>query len=963
MGKMNVVSFFAGCGGLDLGFEQAGFHVVWANEFEPYCRATYERNHPNTEFVLGDVCKIDPNSIPNCDGFIGGPPCQSWSIAGKQKGLEDNRGLLFLKYIELINIKKPKFFVIENVKGMLGDKFKDVFEDFVNRLKNAGYDVQWALLDAVNYRIPQNRERVFFVGFRKGLNINYAFPNPTCEKPVTLERAIGDITEEPFYFNEDKEVKQSKRRRLNHDTYSGFFGDYYKRANRRRDWTKPSFTIHAMADKEPLHPSSPKMHYINHEEWAFGGKYKDCRRLSVRECARLQTFPDSFEFIYTNIKDGYKMIGNAVPPRMAYILASSIKEVLEKNRSNNAVVLVGFYKNAVHRSKIIQNQLYYVRADGRHGSLCRSDIPELPEFILLHNHGRKQLYALQKEEPQLKTGEELRNMGFPATGTLYLCFKLAGVETVTKDCAIDVGYNEYVPSFTTIDKTKLYNNETINDKIDSHMRRKKLKFIDLFAGLGGFHIALTQLGCECVFASELKDDLRRLYVLNYPEMEGLTESGINKIEGDITKVELEKIPLHDILCAGFPCQPFSQAGKRQGFDDEAGRGNLFDYICKVIKVKGENKPKLLLLENVSNLKGHDEGNTWKVIKQKLDDLGYYVDAEILSPHQYGYPQHRKRIYIVGIRKDLLNSDGIIPFEFPIEHKEKKCDINTVIDEKDECVMPLTLKTHLQLKIWQQFLDKTIEHHCPIPSFPIWAMEFGANYPFEEIAPEFLSAKELSGKRGKFGQLIEGYSLAECLENLPVYVQPRKKKKGQAESGSAELISQTEKDKKKFPDWKIRYIAQNRQFYETNKSWLKDWMKTIESWDNSHQKLEWNCGKDGNGQLKDKIIQFRASGIRVKLPTYSPALNLVGTQVPILPWIKLPEKCVPHYEDGELLQYGLTKDDIQYGRYLSVKEAAILQGMQKLSFGELSSTRCYEALGNAVNTQVVELIAKNLIKLM
>ena len=89
---MKVVSFFAGCGGLDLGFEQAGFNVVWANEFEPHCRATYIRNHPNTEFVLGDVCKIDPNSIPDCDGFVGGPPCQSWSVGGKQKGLDDERG-------------------------------------------------------------------------------------------------------------------------------------------------------------------------------------------------------------------------------------------------------------------------------------------------------------------------------------------------------------------------------------------------------------------------------------------------------------------------------------------------------------------------------------------------------------------------------------------------------------------------------------------------------------------------------------------------------------------------------------------------------------------------------------------------------------------------------------------------------------------------------------------------------
>ena len=133
---MDVVSFFAGCGGLDLGFEQAGFNVVWANELEPHCRATYIQNHPNTTFVLGDVCKLDPDSIPDCDGFIGGPPCQSWSVGGKQNGLGDNRGLLFLKYIELIKAKRPKSFVIENVKGMLDNKFKNVFDDFVKYNSN-----------------------------------------------------------------------------------------------------------------------------------------------------------------------------------------------------------------------------------------------------------------------------------------------------------------------------------------------------------------------------------------------------------------------------------------------------------------------------------------------------------------------------------------------------------------------------------------------------------------------------------------------------------------------------------------------------------------------------------------------------------------------------------------------------------------------------------------------------------
>lgn len=326
---MNVVSFFAGCGGLDLGFEQANFNVVWANEFEPSVRATYLRNHPHTKFVFGDICEINPDDVPDCDGFIGGPPCQSWSVAGRQKGLEDERGQLFLKYIEMISAKCPKFFLIENVKGLLDPKFSDVFDDFLKRLDKAGYDVQWKLLDAVDFGVPQNRGRVFIIGFRKDLRVQYEFPLPDLEQ-VTLEQAIGDIAEQPVpYSGEDTLLVNSVR--SNHDVLNSPFGSFYNRGNRRRDWNRPSFTIHATSDNIPLHPSSPKMTYICYENWSFNrNKIEEYRRLSVRECARIQSFPDDFVFEGTNIKDMYKMIGNAVPPKMAKILAESISAALSK---------------------------------------------------------------------------------------------------------------------------------------------------------------------------------------------------------------------------------------------------------------------------------------------------------------------------------------------------------------------------------------------------------------------------------------------------------------------------------------------------------------------------------------------------------------------------------------------------------------------------------------------------------
>jgi DNA (cytosine-5)-methyltransferase 1 len=444
------------------------------------------------------------------------------------------------------------------------------------------------------------------------------------------------------------------------------------------------------------------------------------------------------------------------------------------------------------------------------------------------------------------------------------------------------------------------------------------KFIDLFAGLGGFHIALKKLGCECVFASEIKEDLRKLYKINFPETP--------IIEGDITKIKPEEIPNHDILCAGFPCQPFSQAGKRQGFKDDKDRGNLFYYIRDIVKY---HRPQYILLENVANLKNHDNGHTWETIKRELEKLDYEVaEPAILSPHQFAIPQHRRRIYIVCIDKKKGSLDR---FRFPKPLKQK-CNIKKIIEENDTNIIKIKSDTRHQLEVWQEFINQTIAHGDKIPRFPIWAMEFGANYDYEK-APAFQSLDDLNGKKGKLGIKITGQTVEECVKQLPIY----------AQTGKSMI----------FPKWKISYIKQNRAFYEKHKEWLNEWIKKIVKFDNSHQKLEWNCGADAKPDLYKNIIQFRASGIRVKLPTYSPALNLVGTQVPILPWVKIPTICL---NEGEPKQ----------GRYMTVKEAAKLQGMQDLSFGNndfsLSTTRIFEALGNAVNVNIVERIANNLFKI-
>lgn len=323
---MNVVSLFAGCGGLDLGFERAGFKIIWANEFDETIHETYRLNHPNTILNTNDVRTLTGADIPDCDGIIGGPPCQAWSEGGKRLGLEDSRGQLFLDYIRIVTEKKPKFFVIENVQGILEEKHKESLNGFMKMLTDAGYKITYELLNAADYKIPQDRIRVFFIGIRNDLKNKYEFPNAACTTPITLRQAIGGIQEEPRFFKDEK-VETEHPLRLNHDVYTGPYDAKYMARNRVRSWDETSFTIQAQARNAPQHPKAPKMTYVSSSQRIFAKGYEHLyRRLSVRECARIQTFPDNFRFVYLDVKDGYKMVGNAVPPRLAWFLAVQMRK-------------------------------------------------------------------------------------------------------------------------------------------------------------------------------------------------------------------------------------------------------------------------------------------------------------------------------------------------------------------------------------------------------------------------------------------------------------------------------------------------------------------------------------------------------------------------------------------------------------------------------------------------------------
>lgn len=323
-----IVSLFSGAGGLDKGFEQAGFDIVWANEYDSTIWETFEYNFPNTILDKRSIRNVSSVDIPDCIGIIGGPPCQSWSEAGALRGISDSRGQLFYEFIRILRDKKPLFFLAENVEGMLAQRHAEALSNIKKLFKESGYNLSFRLINANNYNVPQDRKRVFFVGYRSDLNLKFEFPEIQEYKPV-LKDAIWDLRETALPAKEKNYTNGSKCIIPNHEYMIGGFSTIFMSRNRVRAWDEPSFTIQAGGRHAPIHPQAPKMTFIEQNKREFvKGKEHLYRRLSLRECARIQTFPDDFEFKYSNLANGYKMVGNAVPVNMAHALASKIMKDL-----------------------------------------------------------------------------------------------------------------------------------------------------------------------------------------------------------------------------------------------------------------------------------------------------------------------------------------------------------------------------------------------------------------------------------------------------------------------------------------------------------------------------------------------------------------------------------------------------------------------------------------------------------
>ena len=436
-------------------------------------------------------------------------------------------------------------------------------------------------------------------------------------------------------------------------------------------------------------------------------------------------------------------------------------------------------------------------------------------------------------------------------------------------------------------------------------RGANFKFVDLFAGLGGFNYGLSRLGGKCIFVSELNKNLRELYATNHN-----LES--KYIFGDICKYK-QFVPDHDILTAGFPCQPFSIGGKQLGFDDEAS-GNCIFHTIDILRAK---RPQYFIFENVGNMSRHNNGKTWQKIKDEVKSIGYCIRSTadrvalresepLISPHLYGFPHKRERFFAVG-SLDYLPKDP-----FPVATGQRpnlaaiiKNDCNHQYDHGDNTV--INKQALSAISLWSKLIAYLPEKQFNLPSFPLWLEEIDSSYPYITKTP--------------FMEMVQnGYDILSIrykLSKLPPYARD-------------ELET--------FHLWKIKLIDQNREWFEQFRSFIPpDIIQAIREHDYTYRKLEWNAKNSGinSSNLWDYVLQLRPSGIRVSNVSYVPTIvSMNKSQRPI---------------------YGPAK------RHLSLFELKSTFGFPgDMRLPDSVEAAC-KALGNAVHADVAFLVAKVLIE--
>lgn len=334
-----VVSLFSGGGGLDLGFKQAGFNIVWAIDNNPNAVATYRENIGD-HIVCADITKISASDIPDCDIVIGGPPCQSFSLSGK-RNTEDARGKLVWTYLNIIENKRPEFFLFENVQGLLSarnSKKQKILDLLIAEFKKVGYHISYALINAADYGVPQLRKRVIIIGSQNAI---VEFPKPThnvdgangLKKYTSVKDALGDLplpTRNSQIDHVPPTMSELDRYIVSHVKPGGNYMDIPAEVNsvRIRRLQRDGGHTTCYGRMSPDKPSYTINTYFNRPNVGCNIHYEQNRLITIREALRLQTFPDSYKIISKSKQGKNLIVGNAVPPLLAFALAENLKKYI-----------------------------------------------------------------------------------------------------------------------------------------------------------------------------------------------------------------------------------------------------------------------------------------------------------------------------------------------------------------------------------------------------------------------------------------------------------------------------------------------------------------------------------------------------------------------------------------------------------------------------------------------------------
>lgn len=561
--KLKIVSLFSGVGGFEEGLKNSGIpiEIVFASEIDKYAKLAYKSNFNIKNNIYGDISKINDDLIPEHDILCAGFPCQAFSIAGRMKGFNDTRGTLFFEVARILNNKKPKYIILENVKNLISHDNGNTIKIILKILNDIGYSLDFTIINSSEAGLPQSRDRIYILGVYN----------------LASEKYTKDIR--------SRKVTELKNN-LNSTEFKGF--NFFN-----------------------------KLTFEN-------------KKLYLKD------------IILNNVEDEYFILNDGIKNFIKY---SNVKDV---NQDIHKIIKLFDLPKDIYNDLERQRRVYSIRGISP-TILARSDSTKI---YIKNNKNELSIRKLTPEET------------FYAQG-----FNKQFVNNIKK---------------AGISKTQMYKQagnavsppvikEIFKNLIDLQSQENKFTFIDLFCGLGGFRLAFESLGGKCVFSSDIDEHAREIYNINFGEYP----------YGDITKIHEKSIPEHDILCAGFPCQPFSIAGKRLGFEDT--RGTLFFDLLRILK---EKRPKAFFLENVSGIMSHNKGNTLDTIEKLLNGLGYDIHYKVINAKDIGYPQNRSRWYCIGINKKLLKNNQNITFNFP-EKRKLYYTLDSLIQDEAICEYNIT----------------------------------------------------------------------------------------------------------------------------------------------------------------------------------------------------------------------------------------------------------------------------------